>query len=59
MKENYSRRRFIATSAILQEASNLKDIPLMLEHIDKQEEYKLAADYIRVAGARAGISFLE
>jgi hypothetical protein len=53
MKENYSRRRFIATSAILQEASNLKDIPLMLEHIDKQE------DYIRVAGARAGISFLE
>jgi hypothetical protein len=31
----------------------------MLEHIDKQEEYKLAADYIRVAGARAGISFLE
>ena len=31
----------------------------MLEHLDKQEDYKLAADYIRGVGAKAGIIFAE
>ncbi len=50
---------YLDYAIFLQEASRLKDIPLMLEHLEKQEEYKLAADYIRGVGAKAGISFLE
>jgi sugar phosphate isomerase/epimerase len=50
---------YLDYTVFLQEASKLKDIPLMLEHLEKQEEYKLAADYIRNVGERAGISFLE
>lgn len=50
---------YLDYSVFLQEASKLKDIPLMLEHLEKQEEYKLSADYIREVGAKAGISFLE
>jgi sugar phosphate isomerase/epimerase len=50
---------YLDYTVFLQETSKLKDIPLMLEHLEKQEEYKLAADYIRGVGARAGISFLE
>ncbi len=46
-------------SVFLQEASKLKDIPLMLEHLETQEDYMLAADYVRGVGAKAGISFLE
>jgi sugar phosphate isomerase/epimerase len=46
-------------TVLLQEASKLKDIPLMLEHLDKQEDYILAAEYVRKTGAKAGISFLE
>ncbi|MCX6238954.1 MAG: TIM barrel protein [Bacteroidia bacterium] len=41
----------------LQEASKLKDIPFMLEHLEKQEEYKLAADYVRSVGEKVGIVF--
>jgi len=46
-------------SVLLQEASKLKDVPLMLEHLEKQEDYILAAEYVRGVGAKAGISFLE
>jgi len=71
MGENYSRRRFITTSAIIGSGLAISPMiikvgkgsatgnPIRLEHLEKQEEYKLAADYIREVGARAGISFLE
>jgi predicted DNA-binding protein len=29
----------------------------MLEHLEKMEDYKLAADYVRSEGAKAGIRF--
>jgi sugar phosphate isomerase/epimerase len=45
-------------TVFLQEASKLKDIPFMLEHLNNQEDYKLAADYIRETGRKAGISFV-
>ena len=41
----------------LQEASKLRDIPFMLEHLETQEDYKLAAEYIRETGKKAGITF--
>jgi sugar phosphate isomerase/epimerase len=41
----------------LHEASKLKDVPFMLEHLEKMEDYKLAADYVRSEGAKAGIRF--
>lgn len=44
---------------LLQEISRLKDIPLMLEHLEKQEDYKLAAEYVRETGARIGINFVD
>lgn len=43
----------------LQETSKLKNIPFMLEHLDNQEDYRLAAEYVREVGAKAGISFTE
>jgi sugar phosphate isomerase/epimerase len=46
-------------AVLLQEICKLKDIPLMLEHLDKQEDYKLAAEYVRETGARTGIHFME
>lgn len=46
-------------AVLLQEISRLKDIPLMLEHLDNQEDYKLAAEYVRETGARTGIYFIE
>ncbi len=46
-------------AVFLQEASKLKDIPFMLEHIKTQEEYKLAADYIREVGKKAGVVIKE
>jgi sugar phosphate isomerase/epimerase len=42
----------------LQEASKLKDVPFMLEHLNNQEDYKLAADYVREVGKKAGILFM-
>lgn len=42
-------------SVFLQEASRLKDIPFMLEHLATQEEYMLAANYVREAGRKAGV----
>jgi len=46
-------------SVLLQEAGRLKDIPFMLEHLDNQEEYLLAARYVREVGMKNGISFVE
>jgi len=46
-------------AVFLQEMSKLKDIPMMMEHLDKQEEYLLAAEYIRKTGSESGISFVE
>lgn len=41
----------------LSETSRLKDIPFMLEHLEKMEDYRLAADYVRSEGKKAGIRF--
>ncbi len=46
-------------AVFLQETSKLKDIPFMLEHLEKQEDYKLAADYVREVGEKVGIVFAE
>jgi hypothetical protein len=32
---------------------------MMMEHLDKQEDYILAAEYIRRIGSETGISFIE
>jgi sugar phosphate isomerase/epimerase len=34
----------------LQELSRLRDVPLMMEHLQTEEEYQLAADHIRSVG---------
>ncbi len=34
----------------LQELSKLTDVPMMMEHLQSQQEYELAADYIRSIG---------
>lgn len=34
----------------LRELSKLRDVPLMMEHLETAEEYRLAADYIRSVG---------
>ena len=41
----------------LQELSKLDNVPLMLEHLTTQDEYKLAADYVRSVAAKEGLSF--
>jgi sugar phosphate isomerase/epimerase len=43
----------------LSELSKLKDVPLMLEHLEKEEEYDLAAANIRKTGSEIGINFLQ
>ena len=45
---------YLDYALFLQEASKLKDIPFMLEHLETQKEYKLAADYIREVGKKVG-----
>jgi len=45
-------------AAFLQEMSRLNDIPMMMEHLDKQEDYLLASQYIRKIGAENGIRFV-
>ena len=37
--------------------SRMPDIPLMLEHLKTQLEYKTAADYIRQVGKKNGLTF--
>ena len=39
----------------LSELSQLKDIPLMMEHLETAEEYAAGADYIRSVGKQNGI----
>ena len=41
----------------LRELSKLKNIPLMMEHLDSADEYKLAATYIREMGKVQNILF--
>ena len=43
----------------LQEVSKLRDIPFMLEHLPTQEEYLLAADFVRGAARKAGVTIAE
>jgi len=50
---------YLDYALFLQEASKLKDIPFMLEHLETQKDYKLAADYVREVGKKAGILFAE
>jgi hypothetical protein len=45
-------------AVLLKELSKLKDIPLMLEHLDSQEEYRKAADYVRSVGQKIGVDFV-
>jgi sugar phosphate isomerase/epimerase len=42
-------------NVFLLELSKLPDVPLMLEHLNTQEEYKSAAEYIRGIGRNNGI----
>ena len=42
-------------SIFLQELSKLDNVPLMMEHLPSDEEYSLAAEYIRTQGKNAGI----
>ena len=46
-------------AVFLQEMSKLKDVPMMMEHLEKQEDYNLAAEYIRKVGSETGINFVE
>lgn len=46
---------FMDYGVFLKELSKLKDIPLMMEHLATQEEYSLAAKYIRSVGKEEGI----
>lgn len=40
----------------LKELNKLEDVPLMLEHLPNQDEYKLAADYVRSVARREGVA---
>jgi sugar phosphate isomerase/epimerase len=46
-------------AVFLQETSRFKDIPFMMEHLEKQEDYLFAAQYIRNTAEKNGISFIE
>lgn len=43
----------------LTELGKLKDIPLMLEHLETEEQYKQAAANVRKIGSSAGIEFCQ
>jgi sugar phosphate isomerase/epimerase len=45
-------------SVFLKETSKLKGVPVMLEHLETQDDYKLAAEYVRQVGKNEGIEFL-
>ena len=45
-------------AVFLKEASRFKDIPFMMEHLETQDDYILAANYIRSTGEKNGISFI-
>jgi len=42
-------------SVFLKELSRLDNVPLMMEHLQLEEEYTLAAEYIRAKGKNAGV----
>ena len=42
-------------AVFLQEASRLKDIPFMLEHLPGAEDYRLAAAFVRQEAVKAGV----
>ncbi|MBN2138703.1 MAG: sugar phosphate isomerase/epimerase [Sedimentisphaerales bacterium] len=42
-------------AVFLQELNKLSDVTLMLEHLSGEENYKLAADYIRTVAGKEGI----
>lgn len=44
-------------SVFLSELSKLKDVPLMMEHLNSAEAYAQAASYIRSAGKKVNIEF--
>ena len=44
-------------ATFLKELSKWPDVPLMLEHLPNAEEYRLAAEYVRGVGKKAGVSF--
>jgi sugar phosphate isomerase/epimerase len=44
-------------AVFLKELVKLRDIPLMMEHLDSAEEYRLAGKYIRSVGNSIGIDF--
>ncbi|MGD0999539.1 MAG: sugar phosphate isomerase/epimerase [Candidatus Brocadiia bacterium] len=45
-------------AVLLQELDRLEpDMPLMLEHLKTDEEYRLAADYVRSVARRTGVQF--
>lgn len=39
----------------LRELSNFNNVPLMLEHLKTESEYRMSADYIRSVGKNIGI----
>jgi sugar phosphate isomerase/epimerase len=46
-------------TVFLRETSRLKGVPMMLEHLKSQEDYRLAAEYVRGIGKKEGIDFLQ
>lgn len=46
-------------SVFLGEAAKFRDLPFMMEHLETQDEYLLAAGYIRNIGEKNGIRFVE
>ena len=45
-------------AVFLNELAKLPDVPLMLEHLSNQDEYKKAADYVRSVAKTQGLSFV-
>jgi sugar phosphate isomerase/epimerase len=46
-------------AVFLRETSRLNGVPMMLEHLKSQEDYRLAAEYVRGIGKKEGIAFLK
>jgi sugar phosphate isomerase/epimerase len=45
-------------ATFLREVSKLRDVPLMLEHLQTAEEYRQAAEYVRSVAKGTGLSFV-
>jgi len=59
LEERRPGEGYLDYAVFLQETSKLKDIPFMLEHLNSQADYLLAAAYVREVGAKNGIVFME